>query len=227
MVAAKRTLYDIVGVPPGVPREFIAAACRRRLAVLERETGEAARAEILVVRDAWAILGDQKLRAAYDASLSAPAAPAPPDAAPDRPALEREIAPASLASELTRPRHLWAENWERYRKLVYAMLIVGLFAISAVYNHSRRVAHDIRLEAANYEAEHGEPPPHLRKPEPPPAKAPEEPFSAEKFEQEMKAREAEIREREEQAQLAQEEEFRRKLAREGGSPQSRRRARER
>jgi len=224
MAAAKRTLYDIVGVPPGVPREFIAAACRRRLAVLEREPGEAARAEILVVRDAWAILGDEKLRAAYDASL---AAPAPPDAASDRPALEREIAAASLASELTRPRRLWAENWERYRKLVYAILVVGLFALSAAYNNSRQVAHQKRLEAATYEAEHGEPPPHLRKPEPPAAKAPEEPFSAEKFEREMQAREAEIREQEEKAQLAQEEEFRRKLAREGGSPQSRRRARER
>ena len=42
----KRSLYDIVGVPPVAPREMIASACRRRIAQLERQGGEAARAEI-------------------------------------------------------------------------------------------------------------------------------------------------------------------------------------
>ena len=221
----KKSLYDLVDVPPVAPREMVAAACRRRIAKLERESGEQARIEMQAVRDAWSILGDEKLRAGYDASLSV-AKPGTVEGAKS-PASAAEIAPVNLAVELTRPRHLWAENWERYRKLVYAMIFIGLFAMSAVYNQSRRVAHDIRLEALNYEAEHGEPPPHLRKPAPPVEAKPAEPFSAEKFEKELKERETEIQEQVAKDQTAKEDEFRQKMQSENDPYQGRRRTRSR
>ena len=219
----KKSLYEIIGVPPVAPREMIASACRRRIAQLERQANDAARTEIYAIREAWSILGDEKLRAGYDASLAT--ASSAPDDATRMAAIAAEIAPADLAVELSKPRHLLAENWERYRKLVYAMLVVGLFAISAVYNHSRRVAHDMRLEAANYEAEHGQPPPHLRKPAPPVEAKPAEPFSAEKFEKELKEREAEIQSQVASEQTAKEDEFREKMQREVSPGQSRSRAR--
>jgi curved DNA-binding protein CbpA len=221
----KKSLYDLVGVPPVAPRDMIASACRRRIAKLEREAGEAAKIEMQAVRDAWSILGDEKLRAGYDASLAL--SPDGSDREAKHKAFAAEIEPANLAIELTRPRHLWAENWERYRKLVYAIIVVGLFAISAVYNHSRRVAHEIRLEAANYGAEYGEPPPHLRKPAPPVEAKPAEPFSAEKFEKELKEREAEIQEQVAKDQTAKEDEFRQKMQSENDPYQGRRRTRSR
>ncbi len=46
----KRTLYDIVGVPAGVPRELIAASCRRRIGKLEAQGDDAAHAEIYAIR---------------------------------------------------------------------------------------------------------------------------------------------------------------------------------
>jgi curved DNA-binding protein CbpA len=198
----KKTLYDLVGVPPQAPREMIGMACKRRLAKLEAAGTDEARAEMYAVREAWSILGDEKLRAGYDATLAAaPAGPEPIDP------LAAKITPAVVATELLKPRHLLAENWERYRKLVFVLLFVGLFALSAAYNQSARVAHQKRIEDANYEAEYGEP----RKP-PPPAAAPkaEEPFSAEKFEQELKAREKEIQEQVASEQTAKEDEFREK-----------------
>ncbi len=70
------------------------------------------------------------------------------------------------------------------------MFFVGLFALSAVYNQSNRVAAQKRLENATYEAEYGEPPPGARKPAKAEEAKPAEPFSAEKFEQELKEREA-------------------------------------
>ncbi len=219
----KKSLYDLVGVPPVAPREMVASACRRRIAQLEREGGEAAQAQVYAIREAWSILGDDKLRAGYDASLAA-ARPGPDDAARSA-LLASELAPADLAVELTKSRTLLAENWERYRKLVYAMLFVGLFAISAVYNSTRRAAHEKRLEAATYEAEYGEPPPHLRKPAPEAEAKPAEPFSAEKFERELKEREAEIQEQVARDQTAKEDEFRDKMRREVDPGQARRRAR--
>ena len=221
----KRSLYDLVGVPPVAPREMVASACRRRIAQLERQGGDAARAEIFAVREAWSILGDEKLRAGYDASL-ATARPGPDDATRSA-LLASEIAPADLEVELTKSRSLLAENWERYRKLVYAMLFVGLFAISAVYNNTRRVAHEKRIEAATYEAEYGEPPPHLRKPAEAAEAKPAEPFSAEKFERELKEREAEIQEQVARDQTAKEDEFRDKMQREVNPGQARRRVRNR
>jgi curved DNA-binding protein CbpA len=204
---------------------MIAAACRRRIAQLERESGDEAKSEIYAIREAWSILGDEKLRAGYDASL-ATARPGPDDAT--RAALlASEIAPADLEIELTKSRSLLAENWERYRKLVYAMLVVGLFALSIVYNSSRQAAYQKRIEAANYEAEHGEPPPHLRKPAPPVEAKPAEPFSADKFEKELKEREAEIQEQVARDQTAKEDEFRQKMQGENDPYQGRRRSRSR
>lgn len=221
----KKSLYDLVGVPPVAPREMVASACRRRIAQLEREGGDAAQAQVYAIREAWSILGDEKLRAAYDASLAADRRG--PDDATRAALLASEIAPADLEIELTKPRSLLAENWERYRKLVYAMLFVGLFALSAVYNNSRRVAHEKRLEAATYEAEYGEPPPHLRKSAPAEEAKPAEPFSAEKFERELKEREAEIQEQVARDQTAKEDEFRDKMQREVNPGQARRRVRNR
>jgi curved DNA-binding protein CbpA len=218
----RTSLYDLVGVPPQAPREMIGAACKRRIAQLERDDTDAARAEIYAVREAWSILGDEKLRAGYDASL----VPAARGAEPAIDPLAASLSPAVVATELLKPRHLWAENWERYRKLVFALGFVGLFALSAVYNQSARIAHEKRIEDASYAAEHGEP----RKPAAPPAAAApkaEEPFSAEKFEQELKAREREIQEQVANEQMAKEDEFREKNRRDNDPHAGRRRTRSR
>ncbi len=214
----KKSLYDLVGVPPVAPREMIASACRRRIAKLEPDTSDAARAEIYAVREAWSILGDENLRAGYDASLAAATADPQARAA----SIAAEIDPTSVTRELLRPRRAWAENWERYRKLVFVMLFVGLFALSAAWNQGNRVAHQKRLEALTYEAEYGEP-----RPDPKAAKVEEarsaEPFSAEKFEQELKEREAAIQEQVTKDQTAKEDEFRNKLSRENDPYAARRR----
>jgi curved DNA-binding protein CbpA len=217
----KRSLYDLVGVPPQAPREMVASACRRRIAQLERDDTDDARAEIFAVREAWSILGDEKQRAGYDASLAAP----DPRSAATAAAME-ELDRPSIAKELLKPRRLLAENWDRYRKLVFALLIVGLFALSAVHNQSARVAQQKRLDDLNYEAEYGEP----RKPPPgtaAPKAEPAEPFSAAKFEEELKAREREIQEQVAKEQTAKEDEFREKMQRDSDPYQGRRRTRSR
>ena len=221
----KKSLYDLVGVPPVAPREMIASACKRRIAKLEREAGDAAKTEIYAIREAWSILGDDKLRAGYDASL-ATAQAGPGSAAPIDPLVAR-LAPETLVTELFRPRRLWAENWERYRKLVFVLLFVGLMALSAVYNQSNRVAVQKRLEAANYEAEYGEPMPDPKSADRAAAAkaASEEPFSAEKFERELKEREAAIQDQVVKDQTATEDEFREKLQRDNDPYAGRRRVR--
>jgi curved DNA-binding protein CbpA len=218
----KRTLYDLVGVPPQAPREMVASACRRRIAQLERDGSEEARAEIFAVREAWSILGDEKLRAGYDATLATP----DPKAVAATVAITAELDKLNVARELFKPRRLLAENWERYRKLVFALVFVGLFALSAAWNQSARVAQQKRIEDLNYEAEYGEP----RKPPPGTAAAkpqPAEPFSAEKFEQELKAREKEIQDQVAREQTAKEDEFREKMQRDNDPYAGRRRARSR
>lgn len=221
----KRSLYDLVGVPPVAPREMIASACRRRVAKLERESTDEARAEIFAIREAWSILGDEKLRAGYDASLAAEK-PGPAGAGPIDSAAAR-LAPAAIATELLKPRRLWSENWERYRKLVFVLFFVGLFALSAVYNQSNRVAAQKRLENATYEAEYGEPPPGARNPAKAEEAKPAEPFSAEKFEQELKERERAIQDQVAKDQTAKEDEFRRKNEQENYSSSARPRTRSR
>jgi len=221
----KKSLYDLVGVPSVAPHEMVAAACRRRIAQLEREATEEARAGIYAVREAWSILGDEKLRAAYDASLAA--SPPAPEGDARRTATEAEIATASLASELLKPRHLLAENWERYRKLVFVLLFVGFLAVSAAWNQSRRVAMQKQIENANYAAEYGEPRPAASKAEQAVPEMPAEPFSAEKFERELKEREAAIRQQVSSEQTAKEDEFRQKLQNENDPYAGRRRPRNR
>ena len=219
----KKTLYDLIGVPPVAPREMIASACKRRIAQLERLATEEAKAEIYAVREAWSLLGDDQLRAGYDASLAAPAATTAAAGIPgQRKATVEELASASIASELLKPRHLLAENWERYRKLVFVLLFVGFIALSSVWNQQRRAAIEKRLEAATYEAEYGEPRPDEKKAAAPAPGAAAEPFSAEKFEQELKAREAAIQAEVSKEQTAREDEFREKLQSEN-DPRSRNR----
>jgi curved DNA-binding protein CbpA len=215
----KKSLYDLVGVPPVAPREMIAAACKRRIAKLEANPGDEARAEIYAVREAWSILGDEKLRAGYDASLAA--ATGPVDAAPAAPFAD--IDPRTVAGELFRPRRLWGENWERYRKLVFVMLIVGLFSLSTAWNHNRRVAAQKRVEAAEYEATYGEPAPDAKKAAKAEDAKPAEPFSAEKFERELKEREAAIQDQVAKDQTAKEDEFRNKLQQDNDPYSGRRR----
>jgi curved DNA-binding protein CbpA len=219
----KKSLYDLVGVPPVAPREMIGMACKRRIAKLEAAGTDEAKAEIYAIREAWSILGDENLRAGYDASIAAEKPG--PQAAPDP--LAARISPAVVATELLKPRHLWAENWERYRKLVFALLFVGLFALSATWNQGNRVAVQKRLEAANYEAEYGEPMPGTKAGGKAEAAKPasEEPFSAEKFERELKEREAAIQEQVAKDQTAKEDEFRDKLQRDNDPYSSRRRRR--
>ncbi len=218
----KKSLYDLVGVPPVAPREMIGMACKRRIAKLEAQGTDEAKTEIYAIREAWSILGDEKLRAGYDASLAAekPGAQAAIDP------LAARLSPEVVATELLKPRHVLSENWERYRKLVFVLLFVGLLALSAIWSQSNRVAHQKRLEAATYEAEYGEPPGAKAA-----AKAadpkPEEPFSAEKFEQEMREREAQLKEQVAKDQTAKEDEFRDKLQRENDPYAGRRRSRSR
>ena len=218
----KKSLYDLVGVPPVAPREMIGMACKRRIAKLEAAGTDEAKAEIYAIREAWSILGDEKLRAGYDASLAAEK----PGSGPAVDPLAARISPEVVATELLKPRHLWAENWERYRKLVFVLFFVGLFALSAVWNQSNRVAQQKRLEAATYEAEYGEPKDAKAAAKPVEAK-PSEPFSAEKFEQEMKEREAQLKEQVAREQTAKEDEFREKNQRENDPYASRRRSRSR
>jgi curved DNA-binding protein CbpA len=221
----KKSLYDLIGVPPVAPREMIASACRRRIAQLEREATDAARAEKFAIREAWSILGDEKLRAGYDASLVT-AIPGQDSAAPP---LDAAVGPAAFAHELLKPRRLLSENWERYRKLVFILLFVGLMAISAVFNRSNRIAHEMRIEAATYEAETGEPHPRLKKAAPVEEAKPVEAFSAEKFEQELRDKEAAIKDQVAKEQTAKEDEFREQLQRENDpyQTQGRRRTRSR
>ncbi|MBL0144368.1 MAG: hypothetical protein IPP91_20265 [Betaproteobacteria bacterium] len=202
-----KSLYDLVGVPPVAPREMIAAACRRRIAKLEADPGDEARAQIYAVREAWSILGDEKLRAGYDASL---AAAAPGNDMKPAAALS-EIDPRTIAGELFKPRRLWAENWERYRRVVFVLLFVGFIALSTAWNQNRRMAIQKRIEAAEYEAERGERMMDPAKPVKAEDEKPAEPFSAERFEREQKEREAAIQEQVAKDQVAKEDEFRNKL----------------
>lgn len=218
----KKSLYDLVGVPPVAPRDMIASACRRRIAKLELDPGDEARTEIYAIREAWSILGDDKLRAGYDASLATEKPPGFGGA--EAAILAAEISPDSAARTLFKPRRLLPENWERYRKLVYVMLFVGLIAFSATWNRSKRVAVQKSLEAAEYEAVNGE--------ESAPKKAakeveakPAEPFSAERFEKELKEREAAIQEQVAREQTAKEDEFRQKLQQDSDPYAGRRRSR--
>ena len=72
----KKSLYDLVGVPPEAPREMIGSACKRRMAKLEREGGESAKAEIYAIRDAGTYEQGRELAAAVIAKyrLSYPSA---------------------------------------------------------------------------------------------------------------------------------------------------------
>jgi hypothetical protein len=208
----KKTLYELVGVPPAAPREIIASACRRRIARLEENGGEEARAEIFAIREAWDVLGDVKLREAYDASLAGEAPAAELDK--DRARLIAASAPPSVAEVLLKPREI-PRDWNKIRKVVIFTAIALFFAIGAVWNRGARIANEKRMEAAEYAAQSGEgypPPAKAAKAEAKPAEP--EKFSAEQFEKELREREAAAREQVEKEQAAQEDEFRRKLERE-------------
>lgn len=202
----KKTLYELVGVPPSAPREIVGAACRRRIARLEEQGGEEAKAAIYAIREAWHILGDDRTRAAYDASLASPQ----PEAFVDRQAaaFAAQIAPDTLARALVKPREV-PRDWARIGKIagggMMALLFVSIFAV----NQNARLSAQKRVEAAAYEAEYGEPPAAKKAPAAP--AAPAESFSAEKAEQEMREREAAAREQVEREQQKQEDEFRKKL----------------
>lgn len=202
----KKTLYELVGVPPTAPREIVGAACKRRIARLEEQGGEEAKAAIYAIREAWSILGDDRTRAAYDASLASPQ----PEAFVDRQAaaFAAQIAPDTLARALVKPREV-PRDWARIGKIagggMMALLFVSIFAV----NQNARLSAQKRVEAATYEAEYGEPL-AAKKATATPEK-PAEPFSAEKAEQEMREREAAAREQVERDQQKQEDEFRKKL----------------
>jgi curved DNA-binding protein CbpA len=207
----KKTLYELIGVPPAAPREVIASACKRRIARLEQDGGEEARAEIFAIREAWDVLGDAKLREAYDASLAGEAPAAELDK--DRARLLAASAQPSVAEVLLKPRDI-PRDWNKIRKVAIFAAVALFIAIGSVWNRGARIAHEKRIEAATYEAEYGEPMPKPGKAAAAKAEAkPAEPekFSAEQFEKELKEREAAAREQVEKEQAAQEDEFRRKL----------------
>jgi curved DNA-binding protein CbpA len=201
----KKTLYELIGVPSTAPREIIGAACKRRIARLEAQGGDEAKAGIYAIREAWHILQDEKTRAAYDASLAAPQ----PEAVIDRQAAAfvAQVAPDTLVKTLVKPREV-PRDWARIGKYagggMMALLLVSVFAV----NQNARMSAQKRLEEAQYEAEYGEKPGARKAPEP--AKS-AEPFSAEKAEQEMREREAAARAQVERDQQKQEDEFRQKL----------------
>ncbi len=217
----KKTLYELVGVPPTAPRDIIGAACKRRIAKLEEEGGEEAKAAAYAIREAWSILGDDKQRAAYDASLAAPKAEAVID--PVAASFARQLAPDTLAATLVKPREV-PRDWARIGKLVGGAGMILLAIAVWTVNQNARIQSQKRLEAAVYEAEHG--PGATPSPAPKAEPAKDEPFSAAKAEQEMRAREAEARARVEADTKKQEDDFRRKLEQENGTaPASGRRSR--
>lgn len=213
----KKTLYELVGVPPTAPREIIGAACKRRLAKFEEMGGEEGRAGAYAVREAWHVLGDDQTRAAYDASLAAPQ-PEPVTGAKD---ILAKAPPGAIAQALVAKREV-PRDWARIGKITGGGLM-ALMAISWVaINQNARVAHQQRLEAAVRAADGDDPPP-AAKPETKPA----EPFSAEKAEQEMREREAAAREQVEREAAKQDEEFRKKLDQENNPSRGSRRTRNR
>ena len=229
----KKTFYELLGVPPTANRDLIGMACKRRLAKLEESATEEAKAEAFAIREAWSTLGDEKLRAAYDARLANPQAEALLDARAA--AFAEKLGPEGMAAALIKPREV-PRNWSRVAKLL-SVGMAGLMMVGWVlYSKSAREQRIERTEAATWEAETGEKWPGREKAaaaargdsvaEPAKAAGPGEPFSAEKFEQEMGEKEAAIREQVATDQQKQEDEFRRKQAGEE-SPRSRRRVRDR
>jgi hypothetical protein len=83
LTAMKKTLYEILGVEPGASMEEIAAAYKQRLQELSVATIRDPN-KLVILNQARDILSDATHRAAYDASLVAPAAaPAYADDTPD------------------------------------------------------------------------------------------------------------------------------------------------
>lgn len=230
----KKTFYELLGVPPTAPRELIGMACKRRLAKLEDAGTDEAKAEAFAIREAWSTLGDDKLRAAYDARLANPQADAVLDARAA--AFAEKLGPEGVAAALIKPREV-PRNWSRVAKLL-SVGMAGLMMVGwALYSKKAREDRIERTEAATWEAETGEKWPGRAKAEAAmrgegvatePAKSggSAEPFSAEKFEQEMREKEAAIRDQVASDQQKQEDEFRRKQAGEE-PPRSRRRYRDR
>ncbi len=71
----RKTLYQVLGVEPGATAADIAAA--HQLAMRKFDSPSHDRNEWILVREAFAVLGNPVKRAAYDQSLAAPAAPLP------------------------------------------------------------------------------------------------------------------------------------------------------
>ncbi len=217
----KKTLYEVVGVPPTAPREIIGAACKRRLAKFEEMGGEEGQAGAYAVREAWHVLGNDQTRAAYDASLAAPQ-PEPVTGAKD---ILAKAPPGAIAQALVAKREV-PRDWARIGKITAGGLM-ALFAASwFALNQNARVAHQQRLEAAVREAD-GDGPPAAAKPASAAPDKPAEPFSAEKAEQEMREREAAAREQVEREAAKQDEEFRKKLDQENNPSRGTRRTRNR
>ena len=84
----KKTLYEILGVDPGASMEEIAAAYQQRLQELSVATISDPN-KLVILNQARDILSDATHRAAYDASLAAPAAsPAYADDTPEQTLLQ-------------------------------------------------------------------------------------------------------------------------------------------
>jgi hypothetical protein len=121
---AKRTLYEIAGVAPDAASGQIAQACDLRRAEIESQGSQDA-STLALVRHARDVLTDPARRAAYDASLAAPAAPA----ATPRP-MQGEAPDVMDASDT--PRR--SPPWGLIAVGAAALLIVALFVARMMTN---------------------------------------------------------------------------------------------
>lgn len=65
-----KNLYDELGVPPESTHEEIKAAYRRKIAKAHPDRAGGDKIKALAINEAWRVLGDERLRARYDATDS-------------------------------------------------------------------------------------------------------------------------------------------------------------
>jgi hypothetical protein len=103
----KQTLYDALDLPRGVSSREVEEAYRRARSEMEKEGATADPRRLALLREAYEMLGDDRRRAAYDASLVAdPVVPEPqPKVSPRTIALVAGIVGLAIAAFLVmRPR---------------------------------------------------------------------------------------------------------------------------
>ncbi len=117
----KKTLYELVGVPPDTPTAVIGMAIKRRLQKLKDAGTPDAQAEVYALKECWAVLGNDKKRKAYDAKLMAAAVALPTPRAPSAPAAAPVA--STLAGDETDPF-----PWKDWAGVAALVLVLGGFS---------------------------------------------------------------------------------------------------